>query len=488
MLSFQAVLACAVVLSLLFAAEPEPPTWTNHDVIEFSVKYGLLAVIAVVSAIAAGIWQVLRYLHAKRSRDLKQQNQSLRGTLKAKLDELDKLKEERLPRKAEFEEVRQRLKEVETHADHLRVALARSEDTAATREHILGELQNSLSQLNGELSEYDRKLRATANRVRRALKLEGLIWEEKVLRTAPRFRPLSERRSPFISVLNLKGGVGKTTVTANLGAMFAAMGYRALLVDLDLQGSLTGLFLPEEQQQQLYQSRALLQDFFNAAEEAASADLLNYCQPILDGNSALAATADTLGYTELNLTFKWLLRMGKRDPRFLLRRALHLRRVTNRYDIVLLDCPPLMNVSCVNALAASDYVLIPVMPSRQATGRVPSLLKMLKSFRENINPQLKILGVLANRTSRSELTADEMNRWSLLRDQCKDQWGEPVPMCTTTIRQSTEIREIEDERRPLGEGDEMGSVFLKLAEELERHLPSLSVLPARRLLVGEAMP
>jgi cellulose biosynthesis protein BcsQ len=478
----------AAPLATFAALAAEAPTWTNREVIEFCVKCGVSALAAIIGLLAAGMWALLRYLHAKRERDLERERRSFEERLKAKCEELDKLKEERFPHKAEFEELRHRLEEAEAHAEELENGLAQAEESAAKPGQLVRELRGSLGRLREELSDYDRKIRATASRVRRALQLEGLIWEEKVLRSAPGFRPLADRGTPAVAVLNLKGGVGKTTVTANLGTVFARLGYRVLLLDLDLQGSLTGLFLPEDLQQSLYQGRALIQNFFERASEDAAANLLEYCQPVLGGKSGLVPTADTLAYTELNLTFKWLLRIGKRDPRFLLRKTLQLKRVTKRYDLVLLDCPPLMNVSCVNALAVADYVLIPVMASRQVTARVPPLLKMLKSFRENMNPALKVLGVLANRTLRSELTADEMNRWGALRDQCKDQWGEPVPMCQTTIRQSAEIREVEDKRRPLQEGDEMYPVFVKLAEELERRLPTACVPAARRKLAGGVKP
>ena len=82
---------------------------------------------------------------------------------------------------------------------------------------------------------------------------------------------------------------------------------------------------------------------------------------------ALVPTTDEMAYAETNLTVRWYLKDAKRDPRFLLRRELQRKRVTNAYDVVLLDCPPFINISCVNALGASDYVLVPVLPSRPAT-------------------------------------------------------------------------------------------------------------------------
>jgi chromosome partitioning protein len=156
----------------------------------------------------------------------------------------------------------------------------------------------------------------------------------------------------------------------------------------------------------------------------------------------------------------------------LLRRELQFKRITSNYDLVLLDCPPLINICCVNALAASDYVLVPILPSKQATARVPILLQRLKAFQKNINPDLNILGIVANRTHRSELTLDEQNRLSALRVHCKDIWGLEVPLLETFIRQNVEVRVAEDEHRPLTPQDAMYETFVELAREVESRLPT----------------
>jgi cellulose biosynthesis protein BcsQ len=246
-----------------------------------------------------------------------------------------------------------------------------------------------------------------------------------------------------------------------------------LLLDLDLQGSLTSLFLPAARQAQLFQEDRLVGDFFASSFDAEFPNLLDYTQPVLpDGKSGLVPTTDQLAYAETNLTIRWLLRDSNRDPRFLLRKELHLKRITGRYDVVLLDCPPLVNVSCVNALAASDYVLVPILPSKQATARVPVLLQRLKDFHDHINAGLNVLGVVANRTHRSELTLEENNRMTALRVACKDIWGQDVPLFDTFVRQNAEVRVAEDEHRPLTPDDEMYKTFLDLAKEVAGRLPT----------------
>src|SRR5262249_20121712 len=157
-----------------------------------------------------------------------------------------------------------------------------------------------------DIAEREREDRARVNLMKRAMRLEGKVWERKVLQGAPRFRPLAERHTPVISILNLKGGVGKTTITAHLGAAFSARGYNVLLLDLDLQGSLSSLFLPESAlAHRSREEKLLLQHFLLNVAERRKANLLDYCVPIFNGNSAIVPNADSMAYAELNLTLQW---------------------------------------------------------------------------------------------------------------------------------------------------------------------------------------
>jgi cellulose biosynthesis protein BcsQ len=429
---------------------------------EWTTKELLTAIgsaVVLVSSVSLFLLRVLTASAKRKARVLGQEN----ARLKKEMAEL-------IDNKSPFitvTELEQKLKEAEVHAGQLEADLA-SEKSVCVKE------QESAGRLRDELVEMENGLAAAQRRISKALQKDGQTWTERVLGSAPDFKPLDpeERRTPVISVLNLKGGVGKTTITANLAAALDRRGYRVLLLDLDLQGSLTSLFMKEGDHEALFKQGKMLGEFLASAFEAEHPNLLNYVQPILpDGKSALVPTADDLAYAEMNLTIRWLLRDERRDPRFLLRKELQLKRITNSYDIVLLDCPPLINVCCVNALAASDYVLAPILPSKQATARVPVLLARLKEFKENINSTLKIMGIICNRTQRSELTAEEETRLNLLGDRCFDVWGERVPQFDTFVRQSREVRIAEDQRRPLGDEDEMRPVFDDLAVEVEGRLP-----------------
>jgi chromosome partitioning protein len=442
------------------------PTWTDKEVL---IAVGSVAG-AIVSA-SLGVMRLVTMAARRRNRTLSRENQELRD------------------RVASIPVLEAKLQQAEKEADSLKQGIAEASSREATRAQEVERLQAALESSHATVDEHADVLAAERRRIEKAASKDGQTWTERVLAGAPEFKPLDPdvRRMPIVSVLNLKGGVGKTTITANLGAAMAARGFRTLLLDLDLQGSLTGLFIPEGEQASLQREHRMLGDFLASSFDADSPKLPDYTQPILQDGCALVPTADELTYAELNLTIRWLLRDSRRDPRFLLRKELHLKRVTNNFDVVLLDCPPLINVSCVNALAASDYVLIPILPSKQATARVPVLLERLKEFRDNINPSLKVMGIVCNRTLRSELTADEENRLTRLRGQCVDVWGEEVRQLDTFIRQSREVRTAEDERRPLGQGDEMREVFGALADEVVGRLPMFCRASTRATRNEEAL-
>jgi cellulose biosynthesis protein BcsQ len=466
------------LLSSLFAQATPPgshmPSWTDKEVL-FAIGSVIATMLTVGVSVVFFLVRLVRSNDRNKTRKAEAECQRLRTTVIKLQQDLQNLTEGAASEKENLGEMRAQMDQARREVEQLLLRKAATEDQAASQRQAAEHLEASLEEMQAKLAEHQGAMEAQRRRIDKALRKDGQTWTEKVLHNAPEFKPLEpgKRRTPIIAVLNLKGGVGKTTVTANLGAALDGMGYRVLMLDLDLQGSLTGLFLPESRQQELFNAERLMGDFLALSFGAEYPNLLDFTQAILpDGKSGLVPTTDQLAYAETNLTIRWLLREANRDPRFLLRRELHLRRITGQFDIVLLDCPPLINMCCVNALAASDYLLVPILPSKQATDRVPVLLKRLKSFRENINPELHVLGILPNRTHRLELTLDEQNRLTHLSGQCKDSWGFEVPLFDTFIRQNAEVRAAEDGHRPLLKEDTMYQTFVELAGEVESRLPT----------------
>lgn len=191
---------------------------------------------------------------------------------------------------------------------------------------------------------------------------------------------VSEAPSKFymarvISVCNQKGGVGKTTTAVNLGAYLASRGKYVLLVDLDSQANATvGLGVNiEREAPNVY--HALVNDQNPHAVLHKTS---------MFGFDVLPATQVLAGATVE------LVSMAEREYR--LRKV--LSHVRNNYDFVMIDCPPSLGLLTVNALAASDRVLIPVQCEYYALEGLGQLMRTIELVKNGLNSDLQVLGVL----------------------------------------------------------------------------------------------
>lgn len=178
-----------------------------------------------------------------------------------------------------------------------------------------------------------------------------------------------------ISITNQKGGVGKTTTAINLGAALAASGYSVLIADLDPQGNAsTGLGIePAARSKTTYD---LLID---------GAALADVAMPTGIDNLSIAPATTDLSSTDVEL--------GQRDNRvFLLKDA--LSEHTAAYDFVLIDCPPSLSLLTLNALVASDSILVPLQAEFFALEGLSQLMLTVREVRETANPTLRIEGVV----------------------------------------------------------------------------------------------
>lgn len=198
----------------------------------------------------------------------------------------------------------------------------------------------------------------------------------------------------IIAITNCKGGVGKTATTLNLGAALSAIGKKVLVIDNDPQGNLTAAlgYTPAEQKNTL---ATLLLAQIDAPEDVElylSRSVLQTQSGVelITANRRLADAAMRLQVMQLS---QYGVGGGSECPCEKIMDGL-LSRVRNDYDYILIDCGLKHELLTVNALAASDYCIIPVQSHFLASEGVPEVLDLVRSVRERFNPRLEVAGIL----------------------------------------------------------------------------------------------
>ena len=248
----------------------------------------------------------------------------------------------------------------------------------------------------------------------------------------------------IIAVVNQKGGVGKTTTAVNLTAGLHDLGLKVLLCDFDPQANATsGLGI---------EKKKLKQSVYDVVINGIPAE-----QAILSTKygDVLPAAADLAGAgVEL---------LSMERPNFCLKEA--LASIKNQYDLILIDCPPSLEMLTLNALAAADGILIPVQCEYFALEGLSDLMNTMRMVKKRINPELEIFSVILTmfdgRTNFSTQVAQEVRRHF------------PGKVCATVIPRNVRLAEAPSHGVPVTAYDKHSrgaDAYRAVAQELKLKL------------------
>ena len=251
-------------------------------------------------------------------------------------------------------------------------------------------------------------------------------------------------------VFNQKGGVGKTSIACNLAAISAAMGYRTLVIDLDVQGNSTHYLVGEIDAEAFQGVAGLYRQTVGSRKMRKNPDSFVWETPY--ENLFLLPSSPVLSDMEKELESRYKI--------YKLRDALN--KLDQEYDRVFIDTPPSFNFYSKSALIAADTVLIPFDCDSFARHSLYSLLDNIGELQEDHNPELEVEGIIINQFNSQARLPGEL---------VAELETEGLPVFKTYLNSSVKMKESHRDHRPLidmAPSHKLTGQFLDLHAELEK--------------------
>jgi len=262
----------------------------------------------------------------------------------------------------------------------------------------------------------------------------------------------NSRACHVFACVNQKGGVGKSVSSTNLGIGLARLGQRVLIVDLDSQASQTvslGWRLPDE----------LPTTIATQLGKVMENKPFNPCDGILHHGEGVDLVPSSIELSALEMRI-----VNAMSREFILRRF--LKELKTNYDSIVLDCPPTLGMMTINALAASDSVIVPVQPEYLSVVGMTQLFDTVSLVKEQINPSLQIEGVLI--TLANMRTNLAKNTVSIIQEA----YGGNVHIFSQPIPYSTKIKEASASGKSIFAYEPKGNAayaYEQMVREVERN-------------------